>query len=313
VILAAGLSPAWQEIFVFDEFARSRVNRAREVCRSVGGKVFNSALAAHSLGADVRVVSIVGGENGECVRRDLEAQGLQSSLVESSSPTRSCTTIIDASRPGANEKVENAPPVAEDELEEFRARFREEAKTAEIILLAGSLPQGAPPTLFRDLLKDAPSAPDALSIVDAAGDVLRYALEAEPFLVKPNRLELEAHVGRNLDSVGEILEACRELHRDGATHVVVSDGPRDTVVSTSDDGPRVFTPPAVREVNSIGCGDAMAGGIAQAFDARCDIVEAVKIGLAAAADNLEQVWMGRLDRERVDDYSRQIEARYVEP
>jgi 1-phosphofructokinase family hexose kinase len=49
VILAAGLTPAWQQIVVLDELATGEVNRAREVHWCASGKVLNVGLALHCL------------------------------------------------------------------------------------------------------------------------------------------------------------------------------------------------------------------------------------------------------------------------
>jgi tagatose 6-phosphate kinase len=49
VILAAGLTPAWQQIVVLDALLAGEVNRAREVHWCASGKVLNVGLALHSL------------------------------------------------------------------------------------------------------------------------------------------------------------------------------------------------------------------------------------------------------------------------
>jgi hypothetical protein len=49
VILAAGLSPAWQQIVVLESLSVSEVNRARAVHWCASGKVLNVGLALHRL------------------------------------------------------------------------------------------------------------------------------------------------------------------------------------------------------------------------------------------------------------------------
>ena len=50
MILTAGLTPAWQQILVFDSFRPGEVNRARESHWCASGNVFNAGIAAHHLG-----------------------------------------------------------------------------------------------------------------------------------------------------------------------------------------------------------------------------------------------------------------------
>ena len=57
IILAAGLTPAWQRTMVFDVFHPGGVNRASEVHECASGKVLNVAMALQALGAETRSVS----------------------------------------------------------------------------------------------------------------------------------------------------------------------------------------------------------------------------------------------------------------
>ena len=91
----------------------------------------------------------------------------------------------------------------------------------------------------------------------------------------------------------------------------MTDGARDALLV----GDRVawrMTPPGVVSVNSIGCGDAMAGAIAWSLDRGLEPLEAVRLGMAAAANNLETLLMARLDRRRLEEYSRRIQVRPIE-
>ena len=57
--------------------------------------------------------------------------------------------------------------------------------------------------------------------------------------------------------------------------------------------------PVEKVVNPIGCGDAMAAAIAWATRQGLGVVEAVRLGIAAAAENLRQLLPCRFDPARV--------------
>ena len=63
-VLAAGLSPAWQQILVFDEFNTGKVNRASEVHWCGSGKVLNVGIALAHLAknseVDCNTLSVIG-------------------------------------------------------------------------------------------------------------------------------------------------------------------------------------------------------------------------------------------------------------
>ena len=61
MILSAGLTPAWQQILVFDSFRYGEVNRAAQVVWCSSGKVFNAGIAAHLLGGPSLTLATVGG------------------------------------------------------------------------------------------------------------------------------------------------------------------------------------------------------------------------------------------------------------
>ncbi|MCA9111146.1 MAG: hypothetical protein KDA52_14435, partial [Planctomycetaceae bacterium] len=88
MIVAAGLSPAWQQILVFDAVAVGEVNRAREVNWCASGKVLNVARALNSLGADVDTVCPVGGQAGESIRAEFAADEIPAQWITTASATR---------------------------------------------------------------------------------------------------------------------------------------------------------------------------------------------------------------------------------
>ncbi|HBO51216.1 MAG TPA: hypothetical protein DD471_04470, partial [Planctomycetes bacterium] len=73
---------------------------------------------------------------------------------------------------------------------------------------------------------------------------------------------------------------------------------------------RIF-PPRVEAVNSIGCGDCMAAAIALALDEGREPLAAISYGVAAAADNLARVLMGRLDRRRVEELAAEVQTEAI--
>ena len=62
-----------------------------------------------------------------------------------------------------------------------------------------------------------------------------------------------------------------------------------------------LSPPAVAPiVNPIGCGDCLAAGVAAGLARGETLVDAVRLGIAAAADNATQLLPARFDRTRVE-------------
>jgi tagatose 6-phosphate kinase len=300
MILSAGLSPAWQQILTFDAVRVGHVNRATSAWWCASGKVLNVARAVQSLGGDGHTLCTIGGLSGEAIRSEFAADGISASWIETVTSTRVCTTLIDRSHtpPQVTELVENALPVTVEELAAFEQAWHERSADADLAVLTGSLPVvadlGRPTGLWSRMLAGGPPA-----ILDVRGPELLAALPHQPLLVKPNREELAGTVGRSLDDHNDVIAAMRELNEAGAQWVLVTDGPRPALLSSSDQLWRL-TPPTSEVVNPIGCGDCLTAGIAVFLEASQKMVPAVRFGMAASVVNLGQLLPARLSLEQVE-------------
>ena len=295
LILSAGLTPAWQQILVFDRLRWGEVNRAREVAWCGSGKVLNAGLAVHRLGGPSLTLAPLGGLPLREIDCEFAELGVPRRWIETRVATRVCTTILDRSTGRITELVENGRPLDEGELGTFLAAYAEEAARAEAVVLIGSLPGGAPISLYRDLV----ACTRCPLVLDFRGEGLLSVLDMKPYVVKPNREELGQTFGRSLDDDADLLAAMRELNRRGAQWVVVTQGAGTVWASSAEQAYR-FAPPQIAEVvNPIGCGDCLAAGIAWATRRGDSIVDAVRFGIGAAGDNLCRLLPCRLEWDKV--------------
>jgi tagatose 6-phosphate kinase len=212
--------------------------------------------------------------------------------------------VLDDATGRVTELVENAAAISAAELAEFRTAFQRAAVGARIVVLTGSLPAAVPATIYRELAERT----TARLVVDARGPELLALLDGphKPFLVKPNREELARTVDRPIGTDAELHAAMRELVDRGATWVVVSQG-KDAVLAASRDGLWRMVPPRVEHVvNPIGCGDCLAAGIAWGLYLNREPLEAIALGMAAAAENLPVLLPARLNPSHVEKLALRI-------
>jgi len=317
MILAGGLSPAWQQILVFERLQFGEVNRAVEVNWCGSGKVLNvgralAGLAAepaalqvqstHSQSIPFQTLTVLGGPASAAIQAEFAADHVPLEIMPSVVPTRVCTTVLDRAADQTTELVENAAPLPPQELKSYAARFRELAATADTVILSGSLPTGAPATYFAELLGEYRGR----VILDVRGPELLAALPLRPWLVKPNRNELAATFNRAIASSADLLAAMREVNDLGAKWVVVSSG-SGTVWMTSDRETFRLQPPKLEHViNPIGSGDTLAAGIAWSTIRGEAPQQAVRLGIAAAAANAEGLLPARWQVGRVAELLEQV-------
>ena len=268
---------------------RGETQRAGEASAVAGGKGANAARVARALGGDPLLVGFAGGAAGKVLRARLAAGGIRAELVAVEGETRFTIALVEPD--GTTTLVnEPGPEVTREDCDRLLETAAAAARADEPALLTGSLPPGVPETLYADLRS---ALGDRIVVVDAGGAALAASLAAEPFLVKPN-LEEARRWGTDAVSASAALVAA------GASHALVT-----TAEEAVLDGSLRLRAPAVAAVNPTGSGDALAGALLVALEARRSLEAAVRLGLAAAAANAAQPVAGLVDPARV----RELEAR----
>lgn len=297
MIVVAGLTPAFQQIQVHGALRPGEVNRAREVRWCASGKVLNVAIALSHLGGPMLTIAPLGGLAGRTIESEFEENDVAARWVFVRAPTRVCTTIIETELGRTTELVENAKPLTEQELHLFSEAFVPAVHGANFIVFSGSLPAGAPASYFADLIERGGVTGDQM-VLDIRGAEMLATLPKRPRLVKPNREELELTVGRKLAEESDLIAAMRTLNAQGAQWVLVSDGPQATYLTSASEAHRL-TPCRVEKIeNPIGCGDCLAAGIAWGLQSGRSMLDAVRVGMGAAADNLVELLPARIDAKR---------------
>ena len=308
MILCIGTTPATQRVMVFRKLTLDAVNRAVTTLDGTAGKSVNVAKVLRALGERPVAAGFLGGDRGEQLRADLEARGIELDFVKVAARTRQCTTLLDTSAGTQTELVEESQPVAAADYEELMRVIRRRVQGCRAVVMSGTITPGGPPDLFFHGTQIAHEA-GAVAVVDAQGPALLETLRAKPELVKPNRSELAATLGRELKDEAAVLAAIRELCQRGAQRVVVTAGKDPGLAFDGQHWWRVH-PPRIDAVNPIGSGDAFTAGLVVSLLRGEDLGEACRWASAAGAANALTLLAGEVRREDVE----QLAARSsVEP
>ncbi len=307
-ILVAALSPDDKLIYEFgDDFQEGRVNRAEKVHRVAAGKGVNAARAIRCLGEPVTVVGAAGGAGGARIVDGLEDIGARPRFTPVKSSTRCCVTLIDRKKT-VTELVENCGPVTGDELDEFKRTFEKYVDGASVVLLAGSVPADISAAIYAELTRVARKhKPDIPVIIDAQTTLLLEALSENPSLVKPNRIELGNAFGVADPSDDDLVNLGRKLLDHGAGGALISAGPEKSLY-VCPGTVRWYYPPEVNSLNTVGCGDALAGALAVGIHRSLPADEMVRMALAAASASAQTLIPSELDPEDVKELTARVSA-----
>lgn len=306
MILCIGTTPAAQRVMFFRKLIPDTVNRAATTLDGAAGKAINVAKSLKVLGEQPVATGFLGGAPGGFIRAVMAEKEIESDFVAVNAPTRQCVTVIDEAAGTHTELVEESRAVEPADFEKFMTIIRWRIAGCRAAVMSGTLAPGCPRNFYHDCVKLAEQN-GALSIVDAQGAALTAALEAKPGLVKPNRAELAATVGRDLKTDSEVMQAMRELHERGAQRVIVTAGREPVLAFDGTIFQRIISP-RIKAANPIGSGDAFTAGVVWRLLRGDDLGQACRWGAAAGAANALTLMPGELDRTDVDRLVKEVQV-----
>jgi tagatose 6-phosphate kinase len=306
MILCVGATPAVQRVMVFPQLHLDAVNRAAMTLDGACGKAVNAAKVLKVLGENPLVTGFLGGDRGDYLRSILRDKGIETDFVEVTPRTRQCVTLIDEAAQTQTELVEESQAVEPAAYTRLLDVIRKHAPQCRAMMMLGTLTPGGPVDFYAQCVRIARET-GIPSLVDAQGPVLLEALKAQPAIVKPNRKELAATLGRLLSNEAEVLAAMRELIESGAQRVVVTSGKEPTLATDGQSVWRIL-PSRIKVVNPIGSGDAFAAGLIARLAQGADLGEACRWGGAAAAANALTLMPGETRREDAERLALQIKT-----
>ena len=293
-VLTVTLNPAIDMRMRFASLELEGLNRAQDVQLEPSGKGINVARALARQGFDVTAVALLGGPFGAMLESQLLEQSISSPLhglrllrVPIAGETRCNVKVLNLERTAVTELNAPGPEVSTSELEELRRTLQREVRAGDLVVLSGSLPTNAPVATYANLIHEL-SRLGARTYFDADGAALQVGLAAQPFLIKPNRLEAETLLTMTIESPAEALEAARRLQTLGAQHAVLSLG-GDGALFVSNDQAVFAKPPAVQVHSTVGGGDALLSGVVAAQLQGLSWLETARYATAVAAARVASI------------------------
>jgi 1-phosphofructokinase len=262
VILTLTPNPSIDRTVALDgELSRGQVHRVASVTSQAGGKGVNISRAAVT--ADIPSIAVVPAAKDDAFVIELLGAGIDCRPVRPAGDVRVNLTITEPD--GTTTKL-NSPGVLPLHLELMAQAVLVRASSADWTVLAGSLPAGAPPEFYAELVRrlrevggrvavDTSEAP-LQALVDALPD-------SAPDLMKPNGEELASFTGGDADELESdpraTAAAARQLIERGVGAVLATLGGNGAVLVTPD-GAWHATPPPTTVVSTVGAGDSSLFG-----------------------------------------------------
>jgi len=274
-----------------------------------GGQGLWVAHMAATLGAEAVLCAPFGGEPGAVILGLLREEDIEVRATHCAEPNGA---YVHDRRSG--ERVEIAetrsPRLSRHEADDLYGTALAEGLNAGVTLLTGSRAAGSVhPDLYRRLASDL-RANGAKVAADLTGEPLRAALEAGVDLLKLSQPEIVEEGFAQGNGEDEILAGVKKLHGAGAEAVLLSRF-ADPALALLDGRMVELSGPRFETREKRGTGDSMFAAVGVGLASERDLVEGLRLAVAAGALNATRSGLGSGIGEDIERIIDEVEVREV--
>lgn len=275
MIYTVTFNPSLDYIVDVDNFKIGEVNRTVREMMLPGGKGINVSIVLKNLGYDSTALGFMAGFTGVQLERLIKKEGIASDFIEVKKGNSRINVKL-----RSNEESEingQGPDISKSEIQNLYSKLEELTKD-DILVLAGSIPDVMPESMYADIMKFVEKKKVKV-VVDATRDLLLNVLEYHPFLIKPNNHELGEIYGVTLSTREEVVPYAKKLQEKGARNVLISMAGEGAVLVAEDGSIYMSEAPKGVVKNSVGAGDSMVAGFIAGYLATTEYKEAFEMGV----------------------------------
>ena len=276
MIYTITFNPSLDYVLKVPELSLGKINRSENEKIYIGGKGINVSRVLNTLGMKSIPLGFIAGFTGKELKSKLIDSGIEPEFIE----VREGNTRINIKIKGEVETAINANgPNINDYSIALLLKQIDDLDSNDIVILAGYVPSTIDSSIYALICKKLYDK-NIPFIVDTSGKHLIDSLKYNPFLIKPNKDELEECLGIKVESIDDLRNGMKRLQELGALNVLVSLG-EDGAMLIDDQGNEYgLAAPSINVVNTVGAGDSMLAGFMYGFLKNRDYKEALIYGVA---------------------------------
>jgi 1-phosphofructokinase family hexose kinase len=288
-VVTVTINPAIDQTIAIPNFAAGAVNRVQAYQMDPGGKGINVASFLSDFGQRVTVAGFLGADNDEIFRRFFARKKIEDRCIRIAGQTRIGIKIIDEAQQQTTDINFPGQTPGPADIEQLFDILQGLATSHEWFVLSGSIPAGVSTGIYREIVS---LLSGKKVLLDTGGEGFRQAVDAGPWLIKPNVDELGEFAGERLQTAAAIVRVARSLmQRHGITAVVVSMGKEGAIFV---EGHEMLwaVPPSVAVKSTVGAGDAMVAGIVAGKIRGLALAECARLATAFSMSAITHIGSG---------------------
>ena len=279
MIYTITFNPALDYIAQVENFEIGQINRTKTEKILPGGKGLNVSTVLKNLGLENTALGFIAGFTGKELKRKIEEYGIETDFVEvKNGITRINVKISSKEETALNG---NGPEISEEELQQLLEKI-ERIQENDIVILAGNVPKCIKNDIY-EIICNKLEKNGVTFIVDSTRELLINVLKYKPFLIKPNKDELQETFNVKINTNEQIVEYAKKLQEMGAQNVLISLGGEGAILITKEGKQYYKQAPKGQVVNTVGAGDSMVAGFIAGYLKSGDYEQALKMGIATGS------------------------------
>ncbi len=297
-VVTITLNTAYDLVGRLERIELGEVNTVETLGLFPAGKGINVAKVLKDLDVDVAVGGFLGKDNVGDFEHMFKSQGLTDKFQRVFGKTRINVKITETAADVTDLNFLGYQ-ISEQDWKTFVAHSLEYCRQFDIVAVCGSLPRGVTPEQFKIWLSELHDV-GVKVVLDTSNAALTAGLKAKPWLVKPNHRELEAWIGKSLNTIEEIIEAAKSLKAQGIANVIISMGANGSIWLSDNAIVQAKPEKCKNVVSTVGAGDSMVAGLIYGIVNNFTQADTLAFASAVSAFAVTQSNVGISDRTLID-------------
>ena len=279
MIYTITFNPALDYISQVENFEIGKINRTKTEKILPGGKGLNVSTVLKNLGIESTALGFVAGFTGEELKRSIEEKVIKPDVIKVEKGITRINVKISSNEETALNG--NGPEITEEDINKLLEKIKEITKE-DMVILAGNIPRCINNDIYEIICKTLEKN-NVTFVVDATKELLMNVLKYKPFLIKPNKEELEETFKEKIETKEEIIVHAKKLQQIGAQNVLISLGGDGAILVTTEGKEYYSKAPKGKVLNTVGAGDSMVAGFIAGYEQSGEFEQAFKIGIATGS------------------------------
>ena len=279
MIYTITFNPALDYISQVENFKIGKINRTKTEKILPGGKGLNVSTVLKNLGIESTALGFIAGFTGKELKRNIEEKGIKTDFIKVEKGITRINVKISSNEETALNG--NGPEITEEDINKLLEKIEKITKE-DMVILAGNIPRCINNDIYEIICKTL-ERNNVTFVVDATKELLMNVLKYKPFLIKPNKEELEETFKEKIETKEEIIVHAKKLQQMGALNVLISLGGEGAILVTTEEKEYYSKAPKGKVLNTVGAGDSMVAGFIAGYEQSGDFEQAFKMGIATGS------------------------------